>query len=1018
MLYKLKTRLPEERKKGVLRYFFLSIMIVLFAGTMYSSSKPDTSSQQNISGIVKDVDGIPILGVTVLVKGTNEGTTTNFEGEFSIEASPTDTLVFSFVGFDTVEELVGNRDFIEVSMASNVEDLDQVVVIGYGTVAKKDLTGSVSSLDNENFNKGAQVSVNQMIQGRAAGVQITQGSAQPGGGFSVRIRGATSITAGNEPLYVIDGLPGAPLNAVNPGDIKSIEILKDASATAIYGSRGANGVIIITTKEGQAGKLQVNYDVYGGIQEVDHKLNLLNGQEYANFINDIRSDRDQEPLFTPDQIANIGEGTDWQEEIFRPALVQNHQFSVSGGSDQTKFYTSLNYYDQEGVVISSGIKRYSARVNVTHTSDRFNFGLNLNTSVVQDDDIPLGTGINIAAGVIGSALQYDPTLSVFDENGEYTQSGNLDLNNPVALARTIEPMVETDRTFGTVFAEYEFFEGLSAKVNLGADRSNGRASQFSAPITKLGQQGNGTATINQSKNTSYLAELTTNYEKDFGDIHSLKALLGVSYQEFNFEGFNAGSQNFPTTQFGVNNLGAGDQDSFFLGSSKAKNQLLSYIGRLNYTLYDRYLLTATIRADGSSRFGADNKYGYFPSLALGWRISDEKFLADSDNLSNLKLRASYGITGNQEIGNYNSLVLLGTVGDAVFNGERFTSIAPLNLANPDLKWEETSQFNVGLDFGFFDSRISGTLDYYEKETSDLLLNLPVPLTSGFGFTSENVGDTRNKGFEAYLETRNLVGDFSWTTTFNFSTVSNEVVSLGDLPSILQGNVRFLNDFTILREGDPINSYWGYQVEGVFRDQAEIDNSAQPGATPGDLRFQDADGNGTLNAADRVILGDPFPDFSMGLNNSFSYKGVTLDFFFEGVFGNELLNFTRIDSESPIELLRNRQDFVLDRFTTENINSPNPSYATLLGDRAINSRVVEDGSYIRLKNLRLAYDFKNYDLKPIERLTVYANAQNVFTITDYSGFNPDVSSFGSSNLRIDYNSYPLARTITLGLNIGF
>lgn len=1018
MLHKLKTLLPEEEIKGLSHYFFLAIMIVLFTGTMYSSSKPDTSSQQNISGIVKDADGIPILGVTVLVKGTNQGTTTNFEGEFSIEASPADTLVFSFIGYDTVEELVGNRDFMEVSMASNIEDLDQIVVVGYGTVAKKDLTGSVSSLDNENFNKGAQVSVNQMIQGRAAGVQITQGSAQPGGGFSVRIRGATSITAGNEPLYVIDGLPGAPLNAVNPGDIKSIEILKDASATAIYGSRGANGVIIITTKEGQAGKLQVNYDVYGGIQDVDHKLDLLNGQEYANFINDIRSDRDQDPLFTPEQITNIGEGTDWQEEIFRPALVQNHQFSVSGGSEQTKFYTSLNYYDQEGVVISSGIKRYSARVNLTHTSDRFNFGVNLNTSVVQDDDIPLGTGLNIQAGVIGSALQYDPTLSVFDENGEYTQSGNLDLNNPVALARTIEPVAETDRTFGTVYAEYEFFEGFSAKVNLGADRSNTRSSQFSAPVTKLGQQGNGTASINQSKNTSYLAEFTTNYENDFGDIHSLKGLLGVSYQEFNFEGFNAGSQNFPTTQFGVNNLGAGDQDSFFLGSRKAKNQLLSYIGRLNYTLLDRYLLTATIRADGSSRFGNDNKYGYFPSLALGWRISDETFLADSDNLSNLKLRASYGITGNQEIGNYNSLVLLGTVGDAVFNGERFTSIAPLNLANPDLKWEETSQFDIGLDFGFFKSRISGTLDYYEKETSDLLLNLPVPLTSGFGFTSENVGDTKNKGFEAYLETRNFVGDFNWTTTFNFSTVSNEVVSLGELPSILQGNVRFLNDFTILRKGDPINSYWGYQVEGVFRDQTEIDNSAQPGATPGDLRFQDADGNGTINAADRVILGDPFPDFSMGLSNSFSYKGIMLDFFFEGVFGNELLNFTRIDSESPIELLRNRQDFVLDRFTTGNVNSPNPSYATLLGDRAINSRVVEDGSYIRLKNLRIAYDFKNYSLKPIERLTIYANAQNVFTITDYSGFNPDVSSFGSSNLRIDYNSYPLARTITLGLNIGF
>ena len=973
---------------------------------------------QPVTGTVVDENNLPLPGVAVLIKGSTTGTVTDVDGNYSLSVDPNDTLLFSFIGFQRIEIPVRGQSIINVTMIEDVESLGEVVVIGYGTVRKNDLTGSVSSLDDENFNTGAQVSVGQLIQGRVAGVQITQASAEPGGAFSIRIRGATSITAGNEPLFVIDGLPSEPQNAINPGDIESIEILKDASATAIYGSRGANGVVLITTKQGKAGKMKIDYEMHAGFQEVENQLDLLSTDEYISFINGIRADRGQEPQFSPEQIAAIGAGTDWQDEIFRSAFVQNHQLSLSGGSERTKFYVSLNYFDQDGVVISSGIKRYTSRVNISHTEDRFKFGINLNTSLVRNDRVPLGNGINIQASTIGTALQFDPTLPVFDENGSFTQSPNLDLNNPVALANTIDPTAETDRTFGTLFTEYEFFEGFSAKVNLGIDRRNSRSGQFAAPVTKRGQLGNGSASISHGKNTSYLTELTANYNRTFGYDHSLDALLGISYQEFNFEGFNAGSQDFPTDQFGINNLGAGDRETYSVGSSKAKNQLLSYIGRANYTFKDRYLVTATLRADGSSRFGEDSKYGYFPSVALGWRISDETFMETSKTWSNLKLRTSYGITGNQEIGNYNSLVLLGTSGDAVFDGERFTGIAPLNLANPDLKWEETAQFNIGLDFGLFDHRVSGTLDYYIKETSDLLLNLPVPLTSGFGFTQENVGDTRNQGFEFLLETQNLVGDFNWTSTINFSTVRNEVTNLGDLPFILQGNLRFLGDFTILREGDPLNSYWGYRTEGIFQNQAEIDASAQPGARPGDLRFADVEEDGVINPDDRVILGDPFPDFTLGLNNSFSYKGITLDFFFEGVFGNELLNFTRIDSESPIELLRNRQDFVLDRWTPGNTDSPNPSFINSLGGRAINDRVVEDGSYIRLRNLRIGYTFPNGSIKGIERLGVFTNVQNVFTITDYSGFNPDVSSFGVSNLRLDYNSYPLARIVTVGCNIGF
>ncbi|UII75400.1 TonB-dependent receptor [Flagellimonas sp. HMM57] len=1005
-------------------YFAFWAVFFLFAGTIYASPIafspliPKMELQQTVMGTVTDQNNVPLPGVTILVKGTTSGTVSDIDGKYTIDTASDGVLAFSYIGFRSIEVPVRGQSVIDVTLEEDLENLDEVVIIGYGSVKKSDLTGSVSSLSDESFNTGAQVSVEQLIQGRAAGVQITQANAQPGGAFSIRIRGATSITAGNEPLFVIDGLPSQPQNAINPGDIESIEILKDASATAIYGSRGANGVVLITTKQGKAGKLRVDYETYAGFQEVENRLDLLNTQEYISFINGIRADQGQEPQFSPEDITAIGAGTDWQDAIFRSAFVQNHQFSVSGGSEQTKFYTSLNYFDQDGVVISSGIKRYTGRVNINHTGDRFNFGVNLNTSVVVSDNVPLGNGINIGAGTIGTALQFDPTLAIFDENGDYVQSPNLDLNNPVALAETIEPRSETDRTFGTFFAEYEFFKGFSAKANFGVNRRNIRSDFYAAPVTKRGQLGNGSASINHARNTSYLAELTASYDKTFGEDHSLNALAGISYQEFNFQGFNAGSQNFPTDQFGTDNLGAGDLETYTVGSSRNKNQLLSYIGRANYIYKDRYLVTATVRADGSSRFGEDNKYGYFPSVALGWKMNNESFLQNATAISNLKLRVSYGITGNQEIGNYTSLVLLGTSGDAVFDGERFTSIAPSNLANPDLRWEETAQFNVGLDFGLFNNRISGTLDYYTKETSDLLLNLPIPLTTGFGFTQENVGDTSNRGFEVLLETQNIVGDFNWTSTFNFATVRNEVTNLGELPFILQGNLRFLNDFTILREGDPLNSYWGYRTEGIFQNQEEIDASAQPGASPGDLKFVDTNEDGSIDPEDRVILGNPFPSFTLGLNNSFSYKGFTLDFFFEGVFGNELLNFTRVDSESPFSLLRNRQSFVQDRWTPDNTDSQNPSFLTSLGGRAVNDRVVEDGSYIRLRNLRIGYTFPNGSIKGIERLGIFANAQNVFTITDYSGFNPDVSSFGTSNLRLDYNAYPLARIITLGFNIGF
>lgn len=998
------------------RTFAISFDFTKFAST------EEQKVQEQIQGTVTDAStGEPLPGVNIAVKGTTTGTSTDQDGAYELNVpSLQDTLVFSFIGYQAQEIPIQGRTTVDVSLKPLTIAGDEVVVIGYGTVQKRDLTGSVSSVSEEDFNTGAQANVDQLIQGRVPGVHMTQTSGEPGARASIRIRGTNSITAGNEPLYVIDGMPGAPLNSLDPGDIESIEILKDASATAIYGSRGANGVILITTKQGQAGDIQVSYNGSVGSQRIANKLDYLNGEEYMNFINGIRQDQGRELPFSQDEINAIGEGTDWQDAILRTALVQDHQISFSGGSDEgTSYYISLNHYDQEGIIISSSMKRYGARMNISHSTDRFDFGLNLNTSVVHNDYVPLSNGINIGAGVMVSTLQMDPVLPIYNEDGEYAESQTQDLNNPVALAQTTYHDLQTNRTFGNAYVEYSILDNLSAKVNFGSNRSISRDDDYTSRITKLGQLSNGRAHIGQRENTDYLGEFTLNYEEDFTEDHSLSAVAGYTYQEFVNRRFDATSRDFPTDAFRTNNLRAGDTEQYNQSSGKSKNQLLSWLGRANYSYQDRYLATLTFRVDGSSRFGEDNQYGYFPSMALGWRLLEEPFFPEMNLFSELKLRGSYGLTGNQEIGNYNSLVLLGTAGDAIFDGSRHVSVAPFQLSNPDLKWETTEQFNIGLDFGLWEDRITGSIDYFVNNTYDLLLNLPIPRTTGFSTSLQNVGDTENRGLEVMVKSRNVVGDLNWSTTANMSTVENKVTNLGELPLILQGGLAFQSDFTILREGDPINSYWGYKVDGIFQSQNEVDNSAQPQASPGDLRFRDVNGDGSISDDDRTILGDPFPDFTIGLNNNFGYKGFNMDVFIESRLGYEMLNFTKLETESPLQSLRNRQSYVLNRWTSENPSTEHPSFANYDRSLAVNSRVVEDASFIRLKNVRLSYTFPpEFNLGGVSSLSVYASAQNLLTITDYSGYDPDVSSFGSSNIRLDYNPYPVAQIYTLGINVNF
>ncbi|MEO1010278.1 MAG: TonB-dependent receptor [Bacteroidota bacterium] len=1009
--------------------------------------KPDSKEvlQSTVSGTVTDTDGTPLPGASILEKGTTNGVTSDFDGKFSITVEDENAiLVISYIGFGTTEVPIAARSIVNITLEESTSALDEIVVIGYGTLKKSDLTGSVSSLRSEDFNPGANVSVDQLLQGRAAGVQISQASSAPGGGLSIRIRGASSLNAGNEPLYVIDGYPidnspnltsgGAaqvsannsprnPLNALNPGDIESIEILKDASATAIYGSRGANGVIMITTKKGREGQMSVTYDVYAGMQTVAETIDVLSTSEYINAINALSLDQGNDIVFSDEDIARIGQGTDWQEQIFRTAPVTNHNLSVQGGTEKTSIYASFNYFDQDGVVKNSGIKRFTGRINIdTKIGERAQLGINLNTSLVQDNNNVDGVNTNEQAGPINTSQLYDPTEPIFNDDGSISQSPNLTINNPVALVEGISNLSETNRTFGTVFLNYDFTENLSGKLNFGTDRQTTRRDIFNSTQTIRGGNQGGIANIEVLERSNYLFEYTMNYNKTFNQKHDFTVLGGITFQQFDIRTFGGNINGFPTDEIGTNNLALGDTNNDDLRSRKEENSLLSYLGRVNYSFDNKYLITASIRADGSSRFGENNKFGYFPSFALGWKLSEESFIPDV--FSELKLRASWGQTGNQEIGNFNSLLTFGNGRNVVLGGNIEGSVIPARIANPDLKWETTEQLDVGLDIGLFNGRISTTLDYFTRNTTDLLFNLPLPLASGFGSILTNVGEVENSGFEILINSNNIATeDFKWDTSLNFSTIRNEVVDLGRVADsrIVTGNVQGVGNTSVIQEGDPLASYFGYVVTGFFQEGDDIANSAQPTAQPGFPIFEDRNGDSVINPDDQTIIGSPFPDFIYGIRNSFQYKNWNLDVFFQGQEGADLLNVNLIESLYPANFRRNRlAETILDRWTPQNTDAqwPSSTNPNAYGGSKVNTLTVEDASFFRLKNVQLSYNVPMGGIDFINSLKLYVTGQNLFTITDYRGFDPEANSFGASNVRIDYSSYPLARTYLLGLTANF
>jgi TonB-linked SusC/RagA family outer membrane protein len=1009
------------------------LTVFLFAGLLAA-----TAQDMQVNGTVKDAQGEPLPGVSVKLQGTTKATSTTAKGTFTISTPATGILIFRSIGFITKEQAVNNRQQINITLEADNTNLDELVVVGYGSVRKSDLTGSVASISSKEIKATPVASLTQAIQGRAAGVRVSQSSNAPGGGMNIRIRGGNSIQGGNEPLYVIDGYPLYNENGpgINPNDVESMEILKDASAAAIYGSRGANGVIIITTKRGKEGLNRIQFESYYGIQTLRKKLDLLDASQLATLVNDgianVNGDNIGKPgypkplTYTDAQIAAMGKGTDWQDEIFRSAPIQSYQLTFSGGNDKTQYAVAGNYFSQGGIVANSDFNRGSVRVNLDQQlSSKFKFSNSLTVTNSKSNSVATDGDGGGNGGVVYGALFFSPTVPVYDAQGDYTMNnrpGALLISNPLALAKERTNIELKTRLLGNTSLEYKIIEGLTLKTMFGANMAFNKTNFYLPRTVYSGLATNGRAEITNSRYFEWLNENTLTYKKVISKNHSFNFLVGYTFQNANFEDVKASAQNFASDIQKYNNMGAAQQTN--PNTSNAYDwSLRSYLGRINYDLDSKYLFTLSGRYDGSSRFGDGKKYSFFPSGSAAWRLSSEPFMRKLTAVSDLKFRASYGLTGNQEIGQYQSLGALQTDGYN-FGNVIVIGYAPNRIANPNLKWETTAQLNFGLDLGLFKNRITITTDWYQKKTKDLLYNVSLPITSGFSTSLQNIGKVKNEGFEFAVNTVNLNGAFQWNTNFNISFNKNKILDLGavtdDIPSGGASGHLQLGNSGILRAGQPIGVFYGLVTDGIFQNAAEVAASGQKNARPGERRYKDINGDGVVNSSDRVILGHAQPDYTFGFTNNFSYKGFDLSIFIQGVQGNSIFNLNKYEMESMTGV-SNQSASVLDRWTPANPSNDMPRASSAGSPYQVTSHQVEDGSYIRLKNVQLGYNFSPALLKRVRlsNVKVYISGQNLLTKTKYSGYDPEVSRFGQDNLSqgIDYGSYPSSKIFLVGINIG-
>ncbi len=999
--------------------------ISLFIIVLHLSVGHYAFAQRTIVGKILSEENEPLIGLTILELGTENGTITDLDGAYQITVQEDATLQYSYTGYQTQKVVVTDQTTIDLIMQVGVA-LDEIVVTGYGSQKKQDLTGSIVKVTEKEFVQGVNSNALQLLNGKASGVQISQVDSRPGGAIDIKIRGANSINSSNAVLVVIDGLPGGSVTALSPDDIESIEVLKDASASAIYGSRAANGVVLITTKKGRKGKPLFSYTNYVAFQDVKDRVDMLNGSEYLTVLNNINVESGGDIIHSPEKIAAVGEGYDWQDLLFRNAITHNHQLSLSGGTDNSTYYVALNYFDQEGVMIQSGQDKFNARINYEVTpTDKLRFGINLNTNRSLTQRISGGRGTNEGAGALTAALLFDPTIGPeLNEDGLYDRNPLVAIENPMAEALAVDDRERQTVAYTSIFGEYEVIKGLKATVRLGGELDHFRRDIYENGLTQRGRGLNGEASLTTRENTYWIAEYLAEYEFTLGNDHALKVLGGITYENFEQLTSRSDADDFLSHVTGTNLLQSGNPDTYIVTSGKNLNRLNSQLGRINYSYKDKYLLTASIRRDGTSRFSEKNKFATFPSASLGWKLSSEDFMTGQNIFSDLKLRIGYGEIGNQGINNFETIQTFRAGSNAVLGGTLQNGAIPARIPNEDLVWETTKEFNVGIDYAIMNYRISGSIDYFSRNTFDQLFQQPVPFTTGFTSVRVNLGQVRNSGFDFSLRTRNMTGKFNWETDLIFSLLENEVIELPEFAQrIVFGGFGFSGNYLITQEGFPMSSFYGFQIDGIFQETDDISSSAQPNALPGHPIFHDTNADGEINADDKVVLGDPFPDLTWGLTNTFSYGNFGLQVYFQGVHGVETFNNLVAESLYPINKERNHiaQNY-LDRWRPSNPDAEFPSGVNYTaysdGENKVNTFTIQDASFIRLKNITLNYQLPLESEAIVKGLNLYVSGENLFTISDYDGFDPDGNSDGTGTSRATFSDYPIARTIRVGAKLDF
>lgn len=992
--------LPILRAKTLYVTVFLLLIVqtVLFA------------QNSTIKGTVRSNDGTTMPGVSVVLKGSTNGTTTNIDGKYSVSVPLNSTLIFSFIGFETTEVLVDGKTEVDVTLKEIASNLSEVVVVGYGSQQKKDLTGAVAVVSSKDLKDRPNTQFGYSLEGKAAGVQVIRSSGQPQAGFTMRIRGTSSITSGSDPLYIIDGVQTYNTSDINPSDIESFTVLKDASSAAIYGSSGANGVVLITTKRGKVQKLKLDFNTSLTLSKAWKEMKVLNASQFKDLAIEMGETTDQ--AFWDKYNAN----TNWQKETFRNALSQNYQLSATGGTKKTSYYFSGSWVDQNGIVLNNSVKRATFKANV---DQQVNKVLKIGTSLSYDHWKDVDVSENNRNGVITRLYTSIPNIGIRDLDNPkmYARSPFInDLENPVSTVYQPVHSYINDRLHGNAYAEAEVIDGLKLKTLFGFEQTNGIYTSFQDSVqTKYGKTMKGLASENTYNYKYWVSENTANYTRKIND-HNITALAGFIVSRETTDNLSKSSHDFSRASNGNTEVGSGAVQSlpspYFVRKSH-----MSYIGRINYSYKDKYFITSNFRADGSGQFSSQNRWGYFPSFSSGWRISQEEFLKNSTVISELKVRAGWGIVGNDRAAPYAWYGLVDTIsGKYLIGGETHTAFTPSTLENPALRWEKTSQLDIGIDLAFLDNRISLTADYYYKKTTDILLEVPQPTSVGYSTALQNAGSLENKGFEFQVSSRNIVSsDFRWNTDFNISFNKNKVLSIIGT-TIHSGGINPAGDefnTAVVQEGKSLGSFYGKISQGV--DPAT-----------GDIKFmKTADGS-----ADSVgIIGNANPKFIYGLTNSFAYKNFTLDIFLQGVHGNQIMNATRILTES-MALTMNQSATVLNRWHTPGdiTNMPRVTPNDWTNSNP-STRYLENGSYLRVKSLTLGYTIDPSVLTrmKITRCMVYFTAENLLTFTKYTGFDPEVSAFSGNGQDatnqntapgVDFGTYPQSRDFVLGVKISF